>query len=81
MPTLNDYSLSLILTEGMFSCVKASSTLGFVSHDSLTRQLAKVWGCTSVVDWDKLPKHGTLVVDDTVIAKPYSKAIEHVIVK
>jgi putative transposase len=78
MPTLNDYSLALILTEGTFSCVKASSTLGFVSHDSLTRQLAKVWGYTSVVDWDKLPKHGTLVVDDTVIAKPYSKAIEHV---
>jgi hypothetical protein len=78
MPILNDYSLALILTEGTFSCVKAANTLGFVSHDHLTRALAKTFSYTSVVDWGQLPKRGMLVVDDTVIAKPYSKAIEYV---
>ncbi len=78
MKTLNAYSLSLILNEGSFSCVKASNSLGFVSHDYLTRQLAKEWIPTPVADWSMLPRQGTLVIDDTVIAKPHSHAIEGV---
>ena len=78
MQSLNVYSLALILNEGSFSCVKASQTLGFVSHDSLTRQLAQTWQYTAVADWSTLPKQGTLVIDDTVIAKPYGPTIDHV---
>jgi hypothetical protein len=31
-----------------------------------------------VADWNNLPRQGTLVIDDTLIAKPHSKAIEGV---
>lgn len=78
MEELNVYSLALILNEGRFSCVKASQSLGFVSHDHLTRQLAREWMPTPVADWELLPKEGVLVIDDTVIAKPHSQAIEGV---
>lgn len=78
MEALNAYSLALILNEGSFSCVKASQSLGFVSHDHLTRELAKEWMPTLVADWTLLPRQGILVIDDTVIAKPHSQAIEGV---
>ena len=78
MQSLNVYSLTLILNEGSFSCVKASQTLGFVSHDSLTRNLSQIWQYSAITDWNTLPKQGTLVIDDTVIAKPYGPTIEHV---
>lgn len=79
MSNLSPYSLWLILTEGDFSCVKASRTLGFISHDALTRQLNKIFNYSTVIDWDKLPKQGILIADDTVIAKPHSEAIENVL--
>lgn len=78
MEALNVYSLALILNEGSFSCVKAANNLGFVSHDHLTRQLAKEWTLTPVADWEKLPKEGRLVLDDSTIAKPHSETIEGV---
>ncbi len=78
MSALNAYSLALILNEGSFSCVKAAQSLGFVSHDALTRSLLKVWRSPDVIDWDALPKSGVLIVDDTVIAKPHSECISHV---
>lgn len=78
MEALNAYSLALILNEGSFSCVKASESLGFVSHDHLTRKLAKDWMPSPVADWGLLPKQGVLVIDDTVVAKPHSKAIDGV---
>jgi SRSO17 transposase len=78
MKALNAYSLALILNEGSFSCVKASESLGFVSHDHLTRQLAKDWMPSPVADWSLLPRQGVLVIDDTVVAKPHSKAIDGV---
>ncbi len=55
--------------------MKAPQSLGFVSHDHLTRQLSKQWSPTPVADWSVLPKEGRLVIDDTVIAKPHSQAI------
>lgn len=75
---MTPYSLALILNEGSFSCVKAANNLGFVSHDHLTRQLAKEWAFTPVVDWDSLPKEGRAVLDDSTIAKPHSESIEGV---
>jgi Transposase DDE domain len=78
MSNLNPYSLSLILSEGSFSCVKAANILGFVSHDHLTRQLSKAWDFRPVSDWEKLPKKGRLVLDDSSIAKPHSESIEGV---
>ena len=75
---MNPYSLALILNEGSFSCVKAANNLGFVSHDHLTRQLAKEWAFTPVVDWSSLPKEGRAVLDDSTIAKPHSETIEGV---
>jgi hypothetical protein len=78
MERVNAYSLALILNEGSFSCVKASQSLGFVSHDQLTRQLSQEWMPSPVADWSLLPKTGVLVIDDTVIAKPHSEKIEGV---
>jgi hypothetical protein len=78
MDRVNAYSLALILNEGSFSCVKASQSLGFVSHDQLTRQLSRDWMPSPVADWSILPKKGVLVIDDTVIAKPHSEKIEGV---
>jgi len=78
MERVNAYSLALILNEGSFSCVKASQSLGFVSHDQLTRQLSQEWMHSPVADWSLLPKKGVLVIDDTVIAKPHSEKIEGV---
>jgi len=62
MNTLSKYSLALLLNEGSFSCVKASKSLGFVSHDHLTRQLAKEEIPTPVADWNILPKKGLLLL-------------------
>jgi hypothetical protein len=78
MKTLHVYSLALILSEGSFSCVKASQSLGFVSHDHLTRELAKEAMPSPVADWKLLPRKGVLVIDDTVIAKPHSEKIKGV---
>lgn len=79
MSALSPYSLALLLNEGSFSCVKAAQSLGFVSHDALTRSLLKRWRDPGVINWDALPKSGVLVVDDTVIAKPHSEHISHVV--
>jgi hypothetical protein len=77
MEPLDKLSLALILTEGSFSCVKAARTLGMVSHDHLTRLLAKqVCFAATLTPLDKLPKRGYLAVDDTVVAKPFSENIE-----
>src|ERR1051326_3912335 len=78
MDRVNAYSLALILNEGSFSCVKAAQSLGFVSHDQLTRQLSQEWMHSPVADWSLLPRKGVLVIDDTVIAKPHSEKIEGV---
>lgn len=79
MSTLHPYSLSLILSEGAFSCVKASEVLGFVSHDALTRSLKRTEQYERVIDWEALPKRGVLIFDDTVIGKPHSEKIENVL--
>jgi hypothetical protein len=77
MNTLDKLSLAILLTEGNFSCVKAAKTLGMVSHDHINRILQQpVCFTANLTTPDKLPKHGNLTVDDTVVAKPFSEQIE-----
>ena len=76
MRKLNKLSLGLLLCEGRFSCVKASKILGFSSHDQLTRQYASEYTFGPVEDWSTLPQSGLLVVDSSVIAKPFAQDIE-----
>jgi hypothetical protein len=76
MKILSKLSLGLLLCEGRFSCVKASKILGLVSHDHLTRQYACQYTFGPVTDWSSLPKTGILVVDSSVIAKPFAQDIE-----
>lgn len=78
MNTLSPYTVALLLSEGKFSCAKASKRLGFASHDALTRQLTRPWEYGVVTDWSKLPEAGDLVFDDTTIGKPYSRKIANV---
>jgi Transposase DDE domain len=78
MKITNTYTLALILNEGKFSSVKAAKTLGFKSHDSLTRELCKDWGLGPVTDWSSLPPDGELLIDCTTVAKPYGPYIENV---
>lgn len=77
MQTFNAYSLALVGCESHFSMVKAASILPGISHDQLTRSL-HTGGFTGITDWEKLPPLGILIVDDTAIAKPYSRNIEGV---
>lgn len=77
MERLSRITLALLLTEGSFSCVKASQSLGLFSHDQLTRELAKEVVYTAVLTpLEALPKAGDLSVDDTVVAKPHANEIE-----
>lgn len=78
MNKLNPYTISLLLNEGKFSCVKAAKTLGFQSHDSLTRSLSKDLEYGPIQDWTTLPENGDLVIDCTTIAKPYGPTIANV---
>jgi len=77
MERLSRISLAILLTEGNFSCVKASQSLGLFSHDQLTRELAKEVSYTAILTpLEALPKDGDLSVDDTVVAKPHASEIE-----
>jgi transposase len=78
MNNLSPYTIALLLNEGKFSSVKASKTIGFISHDALTRQLCKNWEYAVVSDWSTLPPGGDIVLDDTTIAKRYAKRIANV---
>jgi putative transposase len=69
--------VSLLLTQGRYSAVKAADQYGFASHDQLTRALQKK-GLTACCPRHLLPKDGYLVLDDTVIDKRHSKHIEGV---
>lgn len=75
MQFLNSYRLSLLLTEGKYSCVKASKILPNFSHDQLTRFLLKT-PKESSLEIKNLPPGGNLIFDDTAIKKIYSKNLE-----
>ena len=81
MPTLVWLYLTALLyyrTSG--SCVALAEALGTVSHDRLTRMLQSEWSghtlldsaCRTLFAWER----GFLIIDDTVIPKPFATAME-----
>jgi Transposase DDE domain len=81
MPTLVWHYLTALLyyrTSG--SCVALAEALGTVSHDRLTRMLQGAWSGHTLLDvacrmlfiWER----GFLILDDTVIPKPFATAME-----
>jgi DDE superfamily endonuclease len=81
MPTLVWYYLTALLYyRTSASCVALAEALQTVSHDRLTRLLHADWSgqrllelaCRTLFVW----KRGYLIIDDTVIAKPFATAIE-----
>jgi hypothetical protein len=77
MKLFNTYILALLKTEGKFSCLKAASFLGTVSHDKLNRILINNDEKVQI-EIKNLPKGGRLIFDDTAISKRFSKNIEGV---
>lgn len=77
MKNILSYSLALLSQLGHFSCVKAGEDLYCVSHDQINRCLHK-GRFQAFADLGSLPPGGDIIVDDTIIAKSYSKNIEGV---
>ena len=81
MPTLVwHYLTALLYYRTSASCVALAEALQSVSHDRLTRLLQADWSgqrlleltCRTLFVW----RRGYLIIDDTVIAKPFATAIE-----
>jgi putative transposase len=81
MPTLVWlYLTALLYYRTSASCVALAEALETVSHDRLTRLLQADWSgqtllefaCRTLFVWDG----GYLIIDDTVIPKPFATAIE-----
>ena len=81
MPTLVwHYLTALLYYRTSASCVALAEALETVSHDRLTRLLQTDWSgqrllelaCRTLFVWER----GYLIIDDTVIAKPFATAIE-----
>jgi len=81
MPTLVwHYLTALLYYRTSASCVALAEALQSVSHDRLTRLLQADWSgqrlleltCRTLFVW----RRGYLIVDDTVMAKPFATAIE-----
>jgi hypothetical protein len=81
MPTLIWlYLTALLYYRTSASCVALAEALEMVSHDRLTRLLQANWSgqtlldlaCRTLFVWER----GYLILDDTVIPKPFATAIE-----
>jgi len=81
-----DYINFLIAASNVYSCTEAarcySSATDAPSHDCFTRLLQKQPSDTEPL-WDEVskfvtPREGFLIVDDTVLDKPYSEKIDFV---
>ena len=81
MPTLVWlYLTALLYYRTSANCVALAEALATVSHDRLTRLLQGDWSgqrllelaCRTLFVWDR----GYLIIDDTVIPKPFATAIE-----
>jgi hypothetical protein len=81
MPTLVwHYLTALLYDRTSASCVALAEALQTVSHDRLTRLLHADWSgqrllelaCRTLFVWER----GYLIIDDTVMAKPFATAIE-----
>jgi putative transposase len=74
------YLSALLYYRTSASCVALAEALETVSHDRLTRMLQADWSghtllevaCRTLFVWER----GYLIIDDTVIAKPFANAIE-----
>jgi DDE superfamily endonuclease len=74
------YLTALLYYHASASCVALAEALETVSHDRLTRMLQADWSgqtllevaCRTLFVWER----GYLMIDDTVIAKPFASAIE-----
>ena len=78
-----DYINFLIAASNVYSCTEAArcypSTTNAPSHDCFTRLLQKQPSDTEPL-WNEVrkfvtPKEGYLIVDDTILDKPYSEKI------
>ena len=81
MPTLVWlYLTALLYCRASANCVALAEALESVSHDRLTRLLQGEWSGHRLLElaWRTLFvwERGYLIVDDTVIAKPFAAAIE-----
>ncbi len=73
------YLTALLYYRTSVSCVALAEALETVSHDRLTRLLQSDWSgqrllelaCRMLFVWDR----GYLIIDDTVIPKPFATAI------
>jgi putative transposase len=81
MPTLVWlYLTAMLYYRTAVSCVALAEALETVSHDRLTRMLHADWSghtllelaCRTLFVWER----GYLILDDTVLPKPYATAIE-----
>jgi hypothetical protein len=81
MPTLVwHYLTALLYYRTSVSCVALAEALQTVSHDRLTRMLQAHWSGQTLLEvavrtlfvWE----HGYLIIDDTVIAKPFATAMQ-----
>src|SRR5215216_171703 len=81
MPTLVWlYFTALLYDRGSASCVALADALETVSHDRLTRMLQGHWSGQTLLErafhtlfvWER----GYLILDDTVLPKPFATAIE-----
>jgi hypothetical protein len=74
------YLTALLYDRTSGSCVALAEALEPVSHDRLTRLLQSDWSghtrlelaCRTLFGWQR----GSLIIDDTVIPKPFAEAIE-----
>jgi DDE superfamily endonuclease len=74
------YLTALLYYRTSVSCVALAEALETVSHDRLTRMLQSDWSghtlldvvCRTLFAWER----GFLIIDDTVLAKPFATAIE-----
>jgi hypothetical protein len=81
MPELRWLDLTAWLSDRTSaSCVALAEALETVSHDRLTRMLQADWSGHTLLDvacrtrfvWEQ----GSLIIDDTVMAKPFARTIE-----
>jgi hypothetical protein len=84
MPALIWLSLTALLDDRPEApCVAMSEALPIVSHDRLTSMLQADWSgqtrlesaCRLLVVWER----GSLILDDTVIPKPWATAMERLV--
>jgi len=74
------YLTAMLYYRTIASCVALSAALKTVSHDRLTRLLHADWSghtrlelaCRTLFVWER----GYLIIDDTVVPKPFATAIE-----